>query len=240
MTTTRTSRRAGTTAAGLVLVVVAALTGAPAAQAASYRYWTYWQGGTGDWAFATAGPAALIPAEEAVEGWRFAVTTQAGSAGDSPRTPPSFADICGATPAAEGSKRVALVVDFGLPSAAPEGQAPPPGIVSCVEIEAGATGYQVLRSMTGVRTENGLICGIDGFPTGECAPVIDDQQVAPSAASSPSQSAAASPTAAASQSAMATSAAPSVSDGGTPWATVAVLALAAAVGGLLVWRRRRA
>jgi LPXTG-motif cell wall-anchored protein len=39
---------------------------------------------------------------------------------------------------------------------------------------------------------------------------------------------------------MATSAAPSVSDGGTPWATVAVLALAAAVGGLLVWRRRRA
>ncbi len=233
MTTTRTSRRTGATAAGLVLVVVALLAGAQAAHAASYRYWTYWQGGTGDWAFATAGPAALIPANGAVEGWRFAVTTQAGSADDSPGVPPSFADICGPTPAAEGSKRVALVVDPGLPSAAPEGQSPPSGIVTCVEVPADATGYQVLRSVTGVRTESGLICGIDGYPTGECAPVVDDQPASPAA--SPAASAAGSP--AASESAMAPSATPAANDSGTPWATLAVMALAAVVGGLLVWRR---
>jgi LPXTG-motif cell wall-anchored protein len=232
MTTARTGRRAGATAAGLVLAMAALLTAAPAAHAATYRYWTYWQGGTGEWAFATAGPASLIPADGAVEGWRFALTTQAGSAADRPGVPPSFADICGSTPAAEGSKRVALVVDPGPPSAAPQGQSPPAAIVTCAEVPADATGYQVLRSVTGVRTDGGLICGIDGYPTGECAPIVDDQPA--SAAASP----AAGPTA--SDSAMAPSATPAASDSGTPWATLAVMALAAAGVGLLVWRRRRA
>ena len=227
---TRMIRRASAAAAGLGLVMAALMTMAPAAEAASYRYWTYWQGGAGSWAFATAGPAALIPADGSVEGWRFAVTTQAGSAGDSPRPTPSFAEICGQTPAAEGSKRVALVVDPGPASVAPEGQVPPSAIVACVEADVDATGYQVLRSLTGVRTENGLICGIDGYPAGECAPVVEDPPATPAGDPSPTES----------TTAAAPARTPAEQAPGTPLATVAVVALAAAVGGLVLWRRRRA
>ena len=73
-----------------------------------------------------------------------------------------------------GNKAVALIVDPGPPQAAPDGQVPPAGLVACVEIADDATGYQVLRSALEVRTEGGLVCGIDGYPSGECAPVVDD------------------------------------------------------------------
>ena len=219
-----------------VLVIVAAFMVAAAglvamsgtAHAAAYRYWTYWQGGTGTWTFATAGPAAVIPLDGSVEGWRFAVTTTAGLATDAPSTDPSFDTICAATPAQADRKRVALVIDPGIAAAAPEGQIPPPETKTCIVAELDATGYQVLRAATTVRTDGGLICAIDDYPTGECAPVVDDPPSATDA------SAATPPTA--TTSAMAAQETTDASSG-PAWPTAAVVALLAIVG-ILWWRRR--
>ncbi|MSY39261.1 MAG: hypothetical protein F2641_07420, partial [Actinobacteria bacterium] len=53
----------------LVLALVGVLTSfftASTAQAASYRYWTYWTTNNGVWEFRQIGPAANIPADGAV------------------------------------------------------------------------------------------------------------------------------------------------------------------------------
>lgn len=213
----------------ILVVVVASVVGiAGDANAAAYRYWTYWQGGTGTWEFAAAGPASLVPADGAVEGWRFAVTTTAGQASDAPGPNPSFTDICGTTPAQPDRKRVALVVDPGPAAIAPEGQAPPAAIATCIVAEPDATGYQVLRAATSVRTDGGLICAVSDYPAGECAPVVEDPVPATASASAP-------PTTTAMEPALQDPAAPS---SGVPWFTVAVIALLAVVG-FLLWRRRR-
>lgn len=232
-----------TTAAILATVVVGAAPGAAAmVPTAAYRYWTYWvaEPGESTWTFASAGPASLIPADGSVQGWRFAVTTAAGTASSQPRTAPSFADICADTPATDGSKRVALVIDPGTGADAPPGQLPGDVQTSCVVADTDATGYQITRSVTTVRAEgSGLVCGVGGYPTGECAPVVDE----PSASSpAPTTSAAATPDAIGAGSAMdaAPAAAPASEAGaGSPLPLLAVLVLAAAVGGALVWRRRR-
>lgn len=224
------SRRAVATVATLAVTAALALGVAATAHAAAYRYWTYWQGGTGSWAFATAGPASLVPADGSVEGWRFAVTTTAGSAIDAPSVAPSFDAICGATPAENGRKRVALVVDPGSPAIAPEGQTPPATITTCVVAEPDATGYQVLRSTTSVRTDGGLICAVDDYPSGECAPVVDDPVPTDSAT-------AATPVDTTAMEAPAPG--PAATSGGAPWITATVV-LVLAVVALILWRRRRA
>jgi hypothetical protein len=223
--------------AGSAAVVIAAglaLLSAPAADAAAYRYWTYWHGKNGAWAFATAGPASVVPTDGSVEGWRFAVTTQAGSPSDSPGVVPSFDAICGASPAPSGQKRVALVIDPGSAASAPEGQLPPEPSATCVVVDQDATGYQVLRSAVVVRTEGGLVCGIADYPADECAPVVDEP--APGATKPPSPSAVDSASPAAVPSATSPR---DDSDPGSPLWTAGVLAALAAVGGVLVWRRSR-
>jgi hypothetical protein len=151
--------------------------GAPA-QASAYRYWTYWQSDASSWSFATQGPATSVPTDGAVEGWRFAVTTQSGAATDAPRTPPEFDEICGPAAADPGSKRVALIVDFGPAEIAPEGQSPPATIISCVEAAEDASSFDVLQSVAAVQTDGGLICSLGGYPQDECAPVLSDDEVA--------------------------------------------------------------
>lgn len=226
--------RAGALALALTAV---ALIGAPAAHGAAFRYWTYWQGDEGAWTFATAGPAARVPADGAVEGWRFAVTSQAADAADAPRTAASFAEICVDTPASPGTKRVALVVDPGEQGSAPDGQQPPAPIATCVQAEEDATGYALLRSVTDVRTDGGLICGIAGYPTGECAPVVDEADIAPE----PTASAGAD-TEVQVVTGMAPGTVPAAAPeptSGPPWVSVAVMG--ALVGlALVLWRRRRA
>ena len=151
-------RRAGFGVCAVVLATLACSVVWPAAaQAAAYRYWTYWQGTAGDWSFATAGPASLVPEDGSIEGWRFAVTTQAGRAGDAPSAAASFDGICGATPTREGSKRVALVIDSGTAGIAPQGQTPPALVSTCVVVPSDATGYQVLRAVaTGATTASSM------------------------------------------------------------------------------------
>lgn len=169
--------------AGLLLAVVAA---APAAEAASYRYWTYWWGqpGSTSWTFAQLGPASDRPKDGAVIGWRFAVTTETGGK-KAPRAQLPFAALCPSlTSAPDGQKRVAVVVDYGSASDAPPGEKPPGGgtvRVECVTAPTAANASTVLTT-AGVSLrfgDNGLVCGIDGYPRTECAAVVADPTPSP-------------------------------------------------------------
>ena len=168
-------------AAVTVVGVVPVGTAAPA-QAAAYRYWTSWWGAPAatSWTFASTGPAFHVPKDGAVEGWRFAVSTQAG--GQQPaegRSPASvFEELCAGTAAEPGRKRVALLLDSGSSADAPDGQdAPSPRLWGrCLSLPPGATGAAVLTAAgVSARTDrSGLICALNGYPRGECAPVVAD------------------------------------------------------------------
>jgi len=165
-------------AATAVLLAVAAVVGfqlahPSPADATSYRFWTYWTGGDGGWTFATVG-ASRVPADGSVEGWRFAISAASSSASP-PRTSRSFDSICGSMSAAAGSKRVALVVDYGTTTDAPPGDAPPDGVVThCALVATSANGYAVLDEFTSLRVEGGLVCGIGGYPARGCGEVVSD------------------------------------------------------------------
>lgn len=135
-----------------------------------YRYWSYFQWDGSQWAYAQAGADSTIPADGSVEGWRFA------TAGATPRTPRAagdFANICAAAPAEEGRKRVAVVIDQGTPEDAPPGDTPD-GVVrgTCVVAAPEATGTQVVGAVAAVRTEQGVICGLGGYPATACIDTI--------------------------------------------------------------------
>ena len=159
---------------GIVILTVTAI--APAARAESaFRYWAYWQGNAGTWQFGTQGSATTNPADGAVEGWRFAVAGATGSKQSQPSIDPAtaFNDLCGSTPLIDGKKRVALIVDPGYGSEAPDGEQPFSALSTCVTADADASGYDILRSQLNVRVQGGFVCGIAGYPAHECAPVID-------------------------------------------------------------------
>ena len=180
----RTSARA----AVICVTAFVAMAGlAPVARAeTAYRYWTYWSVESADWHFATIGPSSHIPVDGSVEGWRFAVTTQRGSAQAAPDSDPAtaFARLCGATAEQPGMKRIALVVDFGMPEDAPVGERSPADLAECIVAAEDASGYEVLRSVTDVRVEDGLVCGIDSYPLVECADVVDAPAAGSTGASS--------------------------------------------------------
>lgn len=170
----RATRLAALVALSLALSGVLAVALSTPAQAAAYRFWSYWQGSSGSWTFSQAGPSAVLPADGTVEGWRFGITTEAGTADAAPRIEASFEALCGQTAPAEGSKRVGLVIDFGDAAEAPGGETPPTAIATCALVPVDANGYAVLRSVAQVRTESGMVCGVDGYPARECAAVVDD------------------------------------------------------------------
>lgn len=159
------------------VVVLAATTAAlgwvvAPADATSYRFWSYWSGGS-DWTFASQG-ASRRPTDGAVEGWRFAIS-EASSSSTPPRHSPGFAQLCGDTDPVDGNKRVGLVIDAGTDADAPDGESPPALVATCVVVPTDANGYDVLAAAgMQLRTDGGLICGINGYPATECGvPVAD-------------------------------------------------------------------
>lgn len=154
--------------------------GAAPAEATSYRFWTYWLGGDSDWSFSSQG-ASRRPADGTVDGWRFAIS-EASSSTIPPRHSSSFGRICGSTDPVDGSKRVGLVVDFGTTSDAPDGETPGALINTCVVAPEDANGYEVLDlAAVQMRTESGLICGLNGYPAAECGVVVADPKPSPTA-----------------------------------------------------------
>jgi len=169
------SKRSAAAAAAAAVVAVAAglafLLPHADAEATSYRFWIYWTGGSGDWDFASQG-ASRRPADGSVEGWRFAISEEVGSSA-TPRLSSSFQQICGSTEPVEGKKRVGLVIDFGTTADAPAGQTPPNGPVArCVVAPTTANGYEILASVTSLRVDAGMICGVAGYPTSGCGEAV--------------------------------------------------------------------
>lgn len=216
------------------------LTGAPA-HAASYRYWSYWWVDQGTWVFATAGPASSMPADGTVEGWRFGITGLAGSSADAPSLDPgaAFDQACAGTPQLQGRKRVAVIIDPGPRSAAPPGELPGAPVLGCASVDVEANGYQVLRSLGQVRTEDGLVCAIGGYPASGCAQIVPDA-LAPSASSASTASSTGSTSSTGREAAVPTVAPqPATSPGPGP---VPLVIGGLAIGAMLgfIWRRRRA
>ncbi|MFE0846579.1 SCO2322 family protein [Streptomyces rochei] len=163
----------------VVLLVLAAfmLIGtAGQAQAAGYRYWSFWDRDGGTWVYATQGPSLARPSDGDVQGFRFAVSADSQDAAR-PRGTADFASICAKTPAKEGTKRVALVLDFGTASDAPSGETPPAARTACAQVSPDATTADALAAVADpLRYDNSaLLCAIAGYPKAGCGEQVAEQ-----------------------------------------------------------------
>jgi hypothetical protein len=237
MTAHRTVRLVLGLLAGLLLAGTVATT----AQAEDgYRFWGYYQWTGGQWTFAQKGSDAVVPADGAVEGWRYAV---GGAKPRVPRAAGDFTAICGTTPAEAGKKRVALVIDPGTPEDATTAQTPPAASGTCVVTDAKATGAKVLAAVSPVRIEKGLTCGIAGYPPTGCGDPVKNIKV-PATDQPVELKIGAAVGAAVTPSATASSQAPASNstNGGTPWAGIIITAVVVVLlaGAFALSRRRRA
>ncbi|GKQ34162.1 SCO2322 family protein [Streptomyces sp. A012304] len=159
--------RRGTALALAVLFLV--LAGPGHAGAVGYRYWSFWERDGDRWIYATQGPSLARPADGDVQGFRFAVSENSQDAAQ-PRGPASFPVICARTPAKEGTKRVALVLDFGIREDAPAGETPPAARWACAQVPEEATTAEALASVAGpLRYDtHALLCAIAGYPKAGC------------------------------------------------------------------------
>lgn len=232
-----TARSAATLSGAAVAGAVLALTAVAAApaQAAGYRYWSFWESDGGKtWTYATQGPATARPADGDAIGFRFALS-QGTSDTSRPSAAPDFSGICAGVEKKDGSKRIAVVVDFGGPEDAPAGERPPakPVTSGCAQVREDATGAEALAAVAKPLRYDGaaMLCGIAGYPARGCGEQVAEGEEHPTAPSaSPSASASAAPTTPAS----------GEEDGGGP--SFGVLAGGAAVlalGGAAVWKARR-
>ncbi|MDH6215330.1 SCO2322 family protein [Streptomyces pseudovenezuelae] len=155
--------------AALLLTLAAAVGQAVPAQAAGYRYWSFWDR-TGDtWTYATQGPSTARPSDGDVQGFRFSVSEDSSDSAR-PRGAAVFSVICARTPAKDGEKRVALVIDFGTAADAPSGETPPARRTACARVASDATTAQALASVAKpLRYDTGaLLCAIAGYPRTGC------------------------------------------------------------------------
>ncbi|MFJ7259827.1 SCO2322 family protein [Streptomyces globosus] len=223
-------RRAAAAAAAAVLLPLPALLAASApAHAAGYRYWSYWDGAAGGWTYAQVGPSMARPADGSVQGFRFAVSADAAAQAAQPRTPADFAAVCAGTPAAEGSKRIAVVVDFGVAADAPAGEAPPQDAprTACARVAPDASAAEALAAVAKPLRYDGsaMLCAISGYPRQGCGEQVAGE---PGPAAAPTG---AGGTAAAE---------PESGSGGSGWSgPLAGAAALAAVAGAALWQSRR-
>lgn len=156
-------------AAALLVTAFLLLGSAAQAHATGYRYWSFWERDGGRWAYATEGPSTARPADGAVQGFRFAVSQDSADAAQ-PRGTAGFDAICARTPAREGSKRVALVLDFGTAADAPSGETPPAPRTACARVAPDATTAEALAAVAKpLRYDtNALLCAISGYPQRGC------------------------------------------------------------------------
>ncbi|MEU9004987.1 SCO2322 family protein [Streptomyces sp. NPDC048551] len=223
-------RRRPRTSAAVLLGLLLTLLAASPALAAGYRYWSFWDGAGGQWAYAAQGPSTARPADGTVLGFRFSVSKDAAAEAAKPRAAADFEAVCAGTAPAAGTKRVALVIDAGVPGDAPSGEAPPQDAprTACAQVAPEATAAEALASVAKPLRYNSaaLLCGISGYPKTGCGEPIED-----SGAAKPAPSASASATA---------SATASGGGGSGPSAgLVAGLAAVAVLGAAGVWQSRR-
>ncbi|MFJ4311480.1 SCO2322 family protein [Streptomyces anulatus] len=154
----------------------AVLLGAGSAEAAGYRYWSFWDGNGKNWEYATQGPSLLRPDDGAVQGFRFAVSEDSGDAAQ-PRRAPDFGAICADTPAKDGQKRVALVIDPGTAADAPDGEKPPAPRTACARVAPDASSAEALASVAKpLRYDSSaMLCAISGYPKSGCGEQVSGE-----------------------------------------------------------------
>ncbi|GHF43787.1 MULTISPECIES: SCO2322 family protein [Streptomyces] len=204
-------------AAGLLAVL-----GAAPAQAAGYRYWSFWQAaGSGkDWTYATQGPATARPGDGETIGFRFAVGEDSAQAAK-PRGAADFAAVCGSTAAKDGSKRVAVVLDFGTAADAPAGATPPAARSACAQVGTDASAGEALAAVAKPLRYNSaaLLCAIAGYPESGCGEQVGSDRT--TTAAGPERK-------------------PEKKDDGGPSAgLLAGIAAVAVLGAAAVWQSRR-
>ena len=163
-----------------LLTLLAALIAIPAmiatstpAQADLYRFWSFWeQNAEGEWTFIQTGPGDVVPANGAVEGWRFGVGGVDQSTNRPPRTEPTFTEVCGNEPAPSGQKKIAVVIDTGTAEDAPDGATAPQSTLSCATVPEAATAVQTLQEVATTRSDGGIICAIYGYPPTGCGDTV--------------------------------------------------------------------
>ncbi|WP_371106098.1 MULTISPECIES: SCO2322 family protein [Streptomyces] len=152
--------------------------GAAPAQAAAdgYRYWSFWQrgGDGGSWSYATQGPSSARPGDGDMIGFRYAVSEDSDDA-TRPRGMADFAAVCADTPATDGTKRVAVVIDFGTATDAPDRRTPPAPRTECARVGKDASAGDALAAVAKPLRYNSaaLLCAISGYPETGCGDKVD-------------------------------------------------------------------
>jgi hypothetical protein len=205
----------------LLLAALVIVAGAGPAQAAGYRYWSFWDRDGDHWTYATQGPSMARPLDGDVQGFRFSVSEDSGDAAQ-PRGTADFAAICAKTPAEDGKKRVALVLDFGTAADAPSGETPPAGRTACARVASDATTADALAAVAGpLRYDtNALLCAIAGYPKTGCGEQVTRKQD-PTTSAAPAQKPA------------------QDDDGGPSTGLVTGMAIVAALAAAAIWQSRR-
>ncbi|GAB2716798.1 SCO2322 family protein [Kitasatospora kifunensis] len=166
--------------AGLLALILLTALGtltvlAGSAEAASYRYWSFWRGGEGGWTYQQQGPASYVPADGSVDGWRFALSPDGGQDAARPTSASAtgFGALCADTPAKPGLKRVGVVLDFGTATDAPSETVPPKARTGCAQVRTEASSAEVLAALAPpLRYDsNGMLCAIAGYPAAGCGEV---------------------------------------------------------------------
>ncbi|MFC8227118.1 SCO2322 family protein [Streptomyces sp. NPDC057287] len=169
-------RPLGTAALLLLVGAVLAVLGAGSAQAAGYRYWSFWEGDGGKgWTYATQGPSVVRPDDGAVQGFRFSVSEDSQDSAQ-PRRAPGFGAVCAGTPAKDGRKRIALVIDPGTAADAPDGEEPPELRTACAQVAPEASTAEALASVAKpLRYDSSaMLCAISGYPRSGCGEQTGD------------------------------------------------------------------
>ena len=158
----------------LAALTVVGLSG-PAHAEDGYQYWNYFHLENGAWAFSQVGPADYTPKDGTVEAFRYGTSTP--SQGIEPRADleqVSFETVCAGQQAAQGEKRVAVVLDFGVD----EGAGPPPEPrAECAVVERAATTQQIVGEVAEVRIESSMLCAIDGYPATGCGAPVKNAEI---------------------------------------------------------------
>ncbi|MEV0317819.1 SCO2322 family protein [Streptomyces sp. NPDC050658] len=217
----------GAVLAALLAPLFTVVAAAPA-QAAGYRYWSFWDRDGSTWTYASQGPSTARPEDGAVQGFRFSVSEDSKDAAK-PRGAADFDTICAKTPAEDGHKRVALVIDFGTPGDAPGGETPPKPRTACARVADDATSADALAAVAKpLRYDsNALLCAIAGYPKSGCGEQVAGDGGADGGAEKK-------PTAAESGASDATD-----GSGGPSVGLIAGVAAIALLGAAAVWQARR-
>ena len=164
--------------AGFVSVGTAPAGSASSGAADVYRYWGYYTVTDGAFVAQETGPAGATPKDGDIEGYRYAAPADFKNP-NLPRADLSvvtFDAVCGDKTAADGQKRVAVLIDYGVESDAADGETPPDPEALCAVVSEKFNGLQTLQSVApDLRTQKSsfgpLLCGISGYPATGCADV---------------------------------------------------------------------